>query len=260
MILPINQLDKIPFCVTDASAVLRKPPYRQIVNNGRKCNGLIYVISGECEFLFRGTSFRMRPGAVAYIPLGSVHIFNILSDDFTMYRINFSICSDGKPVFFSDCPILVSANAPEEFVATAEDMSKGLREKDYLYETEMLCRLLGSLAVDRAEHPSRIEPARKHIREHLFDTPDITALARLCYLGRSQFCALFRQETGCSPLEYRATLIMRQADILLSAGDMTVTEVAHSLGFQDAAYFSRFYKSRAGFPPSELLQKSKGQE
>lgn len=42
---------------------------------------------------------------------------------------------------------------------------------------------------------------------------------------------------------------MRNAQILLETTDSTITEIAHSLGYENAMYFSRLFRKMKGVSP-----------
>jgi len=65
----------------------------------------------------------------------------------------------------------------------------------------------------------------------------------------------FRVIVGISPLEYLHRLRLEEAYRLLSAGSMNVAEVAGSVGFEDANYFSRLFRKKMGMLPSEVFSK-----
>jgi AraC family transcriptional activator of pobA len=58
-----------------------------------------------------------------------------------------------------------------------------------------------------------------------------------------------RAVTGQSALDLLHERLLQEARRLLAYTDATVAEVAHELGFADAAYFSRFFARRAGLAP-----------
>ena len=53
------------------------------------------------------------------------------------------------------------------------------------------------------------------------------------------------------PLEYINRMKISQAKAKLASGLMSVGEVAESLGYSDASYFSRYYKKLTGKSPSD---------
>ncbi|MFN6379092.1 MAG: helix-turn-helix domain-containing protein [Flavobacteriales bacterium] len=57
---------------------------------------------------------------------------------------------------------------------------------------------------------------------------------------------------GKTPLELKTDSIITNAHVMLADRKMSVTEIALSLGFEDMAYFSRFFKKRTGKTPSEM--------
>ncbi|WP_372516736.1 helix-turn-helix transcriptional regulator [Paenibacillus silviterrae] len=71
----------------------------------------------------------------------------------------------------------------------------------------------------------------------------------LFYLGK-----LFRINTGISFKEYLNQMRINQAEILLSTGGYSVTEVAERCGFHDISYFSNVFKSIKGCPPSSVCK------
>lgn len=67
---------------------------------------------------------------------------------------------------------------------------------------------------------------------------------------RSHLCKLFRQATGLSPMQYLLKIRMQRAEILL-ATPMNIDQVASSVGYNDALYFSKKFRKWRGQSPSE---------
>ncbi len=67
---------------------------------------------------------------------------------------------------------------------------------------------------------------------------------------RSHLCKLFRQATGFSPMQYLLKIRMQRAELLL-ATPMTIDQVASSVGYSDALYFSKKFRKWRGQSPSE---------
>lgn len=69
--------------------------------------------------------------------------------------------------------------------------------------------------------------------------------------SRSVFAERFAAATGTTPLRYVAALRMRLAAQWLTRDRVPVEEIAHRLGYQSQAAFSRAYKRIAGMPPGQ---------
>lgn len=61
----------------------------------------------------------------------------------------------------------------------------------------------------------------------------------------------FEKQTGVSPIEYLLNLNLQKAKVLLADNNLSVAQVAHTLGFSDLSYFSKFYKQHTGKSPSD---------
>jgi len=99
-------------------------------------------------------------------------------------------------------------------------------------------RLLKALAAVHERH-----------RDPDLGVDDLADAARLSpeHLGR-----LFRRAFAVSPMQYVLRLRLERARGLLSKTGLGVKEVAHLVGFRDAAYFSRSIRRATGVPPSQL--------
>ena len=87
--------------------------------------------------------------------------------------------------------------------------------------------------------------------KRFMDQPlQVPALARMANLSPSHFFAVFKKRTGFAPKDFFIRLKIQCACDLLEATDLCVKEVAAKLGYDDAFYFSRLFKSVNGIAPT----------
>lgn len=80
----------------------------------------------------------------------------------------------------------------------------------------------------------------------------LTELAERVALSNSHFSSRFREYFSCSPIDYVISVRMEQAQYLFGNRDLSIAEVAESVGYEDVAYFSRLVKRYFGINPREL--------
>ena len=78
---------------------------------------------------------------------------------------------------------------------------------------------------------------------------EIVGLHRV-YLGK-----LFKNNMGCSFKEYLNMIRINNAEMLLTTGGFSVTQVAERCGFRDVSYFSNVFKLVKGYPPSTVINR-----
>lgn len=253
MIIPFNSLKNYSFSLSDISVICQKPSYRIFKTKKRICNGFIYIKRGKCKYTHNGGEFILNAGSVAYLPFSSAHTLNIISDEIEFYRINFTLKINGEIALFSDYPLKISDTAPNGFAETVYSLcEKYSTDEDSVFMTEKLCTLFRLLQnPPESEKITKLSPAVKYINENFTNEFDSGFLANLCYLSTSQFYKLFKEKYEISPLKYRNNLIIKQAKILIGFDEMSMSEIALSLGFEDLAYFSKFFKKHTGKTPSQ---------
>jgi AraC-like DNA-binding protein len=79
----------------------------------------------------------------------------------------------------------------------------------------------------------------------------IEQLSNMLGYHRTHLCKLFKQTTGLSPMQYLLRIRMERAEMLL-ATPMMIDQVASSVGFGDALYFSKKFRKWSGQSPSEF--------
>ena len=89
------------------------------------------------------------------------------------------------------------------------------------------------------------------ISSHYSEEIDLNACAERCGFSRSRFTHLFTKVLGISPYKYQQKFRLEQACELLCSSTLPISEVAESVGFDDALYFSRLFKKRFGVTPSK---------
>jgi AraC family transcriptional regulator len=97
-----------------------------------------------------------------------------------------------------------------------------------------------------------MQRAKRFIELHAFDQLRLADLAQ--ELGLSPFTTLrqFRASTGKTPHKYVLELRLERAKQLLKKTGASVESIAKNAGFDDLAYFSRFFKQRTGHSPSSF--------
>lgn len=115
---------------------------------------------------------------------------------------------------------------------------------------ELLVRLLGDAEATQAPATHELAHAVKdRLDRNLSDPRALPDL--LADLDRSyeHCCRVFTATYGVPPLRYLTTARIEQAKHLLRQPRAEVTAIAHSVGYSDAAYFSRVFKEQVGISP-----------
>ncbi|NBR48106.1 AraC family transcriptional regulator [bacterium] len=96
----------------------------------------------------------------------------------------------------------------------------------------------------------RILNSMQWVREHLAEPLVLPEIARRAGLSVPHFCALFKKQTGMSPMRYLMHARMTRACALLDSTDKSVAEISSEVGFRDAFHFTKTFRAVVGSSPS----------
>lgn len=91
----------------------------------------------------------------------------------------------------------------------------------------------------------------EYIKNHLGDKLTLSVLADKTGYAESHLSRKFKQEMGCSIVEYIQTKRLERAKYLLEKTDRSVDDIADELNFSTRSYFSSVFKQHEGITPSE---------
>jgi AraC-like DNA-binding protein len=95
--------------------------------------------------------------------------------------------------------------------------------------------------------------AIKYIQFNYSHDISIDDVAKSVGVSRSHLYRVFMLNVGQSPIDYLTEYRINEACKLLRAGNLSIAEVAISVGFFDQFYFSRVFKRAKGVPPSKYM-------
>jgi len=225
----------------------------------RRYTSFVYLTKGQGGCTFEGGSFDIPEGGIAYFPRTSKHVFTLLGDEIEFFLINFTVRVQGEEVLFSNFPQLIGETVVPECAEAICSLEKScIAVSDTIWKTAKICTILSSLQRNlQKTHSSRLAPAIHYLQQNLSQRVNCHHLASLCYISTTQFYVLFHEHMGMTPLSYRNKLLLDRAVMLLKLGDISINEIAEMLGFEDPAYFSRFFKKYTGCSPIQYLKKDR---
>jgi AraC-like DNA-binding protein len=89
------------------------------------------------------------------------------------------------------------------------------------------------------------------IEERLAEKLPIARLAAAVQLSPGRFHDRFLQETGYTPADYWSRRRIATARELLADSNLSITEIAHTLGFSTSQYFATFFRRFTGMSPRD---------
>lgn len=96
---------------------------------------------------------------------------------------------------------------------------------------------------------NQVAKAIAHIRKEYRSTIKASDLAAISGMSASVFYDAFKRITANSPLQFQKDLRLTEAIQLLQQTGSPISEVAHSVGYESAAQFSREFSRKFGVPP-----------
>ena len=81
---------------------------------------------------------------------------------------------------------------------------------------------------------------------------NVSTLAEMMHFHEGYLRRIFKASFGKSPAAVLKETRMAAAKKLLEEGDMQIQQVARSVGFEDASYFSKCFKQYYGYSPSDI--------
>ena len=220
----------------------------------RPDHGLMLLLRGSIDFVTEKGRLSAVAGNLIYLPKGCLYEanFHCMVED---YLLSFE-CT-GEIGGFSE-PVIVFENAPMLCVERFRDLveekySESHRELKSIGLFYLLLDSVTGEAEDRKKRqPLWIGKAKELLQKG--ENASLGDIAKECAVSESGFRKIFKDTVGITPSQYRLDVRISRAVYLLEATDMSVNEIAESLGFFDSAYFCRVFHKRMGMSPKQYIK------
>lgn len=97
----------------------------------------------------------------------------------------------------------------------------------------------------------RLQKMLSYIYENYAESVTLEDIAKAADISRSEAGRCFRAYMGCSPVEILIQYRLQMAHQLLSERTQTLQQISYACGFNSVNYFSRQFKKRYGYAPSQ---------
>ena len=199
-----------------------------------------------------GQGFLITPGHIEEYhadPKDPWELLWVVSEDETMRDIFASFRADPRTgIFFYDYVSAVRHTGdtmllrPDRVGNSAEllELFLGI----YKHQEDSVTRQVG--------HPrerSYVEFALEYIHMNYQSPVTVGELTELLGISQPYLFRIFKAATGRSPKQYLSEYRLLQSKKLLTDTQLSVTEVAASVGYSDVLAFSKFFRARQGISP-----------
>jgi len=100
--------------------------------------------------------------------------------------------------------------------------------------------------------PDRLLAARQWINSNPSQPMTLNDLAQSAGMSAPYFCAQFKKFFGLAPMEYLIQHRMLHAEHLLADRNLTISEIATLVGYNDPFFFSKMFKKHFGQSPRKM--------
>jgi AraC-like DNA-binding protein len=103
----------------------------------------------------------------------------------------------------------------------------------------------------------RLEKLRIHVESHIAEPLCLERAANIAGLEKTYFSKFFHDKTGICFRDWLNQVRVSRAFELLKQSDLSITEVAYEVGFQDLRTFERAVKKHLGCTPMAMKKQLK---
>lgn len=218
---------------------------------------IYYVKAGRFDLYMDGEKHRISQGQMVYIPAGTrlTYAFDGQTPLEKFYT-HFYLQLGKHPVreCFRFSPVITvkdTLRADGIFQALISDTGV-LSQKGVLLQLVELFLEASQAAPNPVD---AMQEAAQYICDHCEETVSVRELARQSGYSKDHFTRRFKESIGRTPRQYINDVKLTQAKKLLRTTDMSVSQIAATLGFCDAGYFTNFFCEKAGVTPSYYRKK-----
>jgi AraC family transcriptional regulator, arabinose operon regulatory protein len=224
----------------------------------------IYCLAGRGGAEVGGKQYELGAGDLIVLPARKAHRY--FADPETPWTIFwFHITGDRAADHASALGLdlahpVLHAPATDELQRAFEDVHRhaldGFTDAGMLAVATGFIRMVGMFRLGARSRNEKVRGSEDRlaqvvdaIQQDLLQPWTVGAMAESAAMSVAHFSERFKTQTGMSPMAYVIHLRMQRAAALLQWAEAPVAEIAARVGYEDAYYFSRLFRSVFGVSP-----------
>ncbi len=216
----------------------------------------IYKTDGRIYHLSQGDAFLIRPNTLIYYEADRYHPWTYTWIGFQGIKMEEYFKRTSlleEPCFHYEKDDRVRLCHEKMFEAYNLPENRDLMMNSILYEyLYLLASKFPRKSIPTKEKKiSYVEEALRYIESNYAQTVNIQVIASYLNIERTYLYRLFKDITGSSPQEYLLDYRIRRACTLLKETSLPINDIARSVGYSDALYFSRLFRQKKNTTPTE---------
>ncbi|MFV0141121.1 AraC family transcriptional regulator [Empedobacter falsenii] len=238
---------------------------------------LVYFTEGSGEHLIDFEKFEAKSGTMYFMKPGQVHqwyfkeeydgfVVNFFDNFFDWIGINSSILQKFRflqSILVKDHVVEISPDLQEKIASYFEEMINENQENNQFSNLKIgfhlmnlfidIERSLEGVNIKTSDYQSVLLDNFQTLIEQNFKSKKLPKeYAELLYITPNHLNALCKDVLATSAGELIRSRIVLEAKRLLVNKEISVTEIAYLLNFQDASYFVKFFKKYTEFTPEQF--------
>lgn len=225
----------------------------------RELDLLCYIADGSAYYDIGDTSHLLSSGDVIYISRNTIYSRRVLSEHYHTIYVDFSFDIGFDEILpckvyhgISDMDLLFKKLSKAWF---RHEPSSMLHSMSILYEIYAQMRHFDTYKYVPSKRRNLIADLI-HIISQNYTQKELSVkkMAESFNISEVHFRRIFKNVYGISPQQYIINLRITRAKELLCYSDMSISDISTSLGFSDSCYFSKIFKKKTGFNPTEYRE------
>lgn len=245
--------------------ILDHVPHRTDRPEGRIDYGIQYLAEGSAYYIENGAAHCVpEKSLILHFPGVPQHYYFDGSQKCTLLWVHFAGtgCDTLLNKIKSKRTVLIPIHQHKDFELIFRKMIKyNLLKYSHAQTvcTGFLQALLGMMLANaektimdtRHQNSNQLDQVIEDMYTNYNQPITLEKYAAMCYVSTNRFIHIFKEYTGVSPYHYHLQIRMDCAIDMLNNTTGSISQIAASVGYQDASYFCRIFKKITGRKPSE---------
>ncbi len=223
-----------------------------------------HVKKGKGTFIINGKKYEISAGDSFYIPPDTPVCYYPEKDNPWVYEwVDFETHGDSLLSLTAFCEKTpVCKNTGQEIIKLFGVLQSAENESEEFYDG-ILTAVISAYGKCFPSEKVKIKKDTLYLaKQYIFNNYhrsdlSITEIANYCAVSRATLFRVFKNGLNVSPKDYIAETRITAAKELLKNTNYSIKVISYSVGIYNQLYFSKFFKAKTSFSPSEYRKKER---